>query len=166
MQDWVCSISYLKLVRTVLNYRVLGTSTATAFLSKWSFSPCTYIPRMDVMLDFICIGPADLPGGVESYKNTKWKVLAHSGTRTHKSCACCQHANTRSGRMFGCVCMLETSTGLVCLFAICKIFIIFQYVTQNSTFTRKITLHRHFVILVLVTMNTLVSGVHVCDKVI
>ena len=42
--------------------------------------------------------------------------------------------------------------------------IIFQYVTQNSTFTRQNTLS--FVILVLIIMFTLVSGVHVCHKVI
>ena len=44
-------------------------------------------------------------------------------TETHKSCACFQHANTRSGRMFGRVCMFKASTGLVCLFAICTVFI-------------------------------------------
>ena len=49
----------LKLMRTLLNYRVLGTITATLFSFKWSFSLCTYIPRMDVMLDFICMGPVD-----------------------------------------------------------------------------------------------------------
>ena len=41
---------------------------------------------------------------------------------------------------------------------------IFQYVTQNSTFTRQNTLS--FIILVLIIMLTLVSGVHVCNKVI
>ena len=41
---------------------------------------------------------------------------------------------------------------------------IFQYVTQNSTFTRQNTLS--FIILVLIIMNTLVSGVHVCYNVI
>ena len=40
----------------------------------------------------------------------------------------------------------------------------FQYVTQNSTFTRYITLY--FIILVLITRYTLVSGVHVRNKVI
>ena len=38
---------------------------------------------------------------------------------THTSCVCFQHANTRSGRMFGHLCMLKANTGLVCLFAIC-----------------------------------------------
>ena len=37
---------------------------------------------------------------------------------------------------------------------------IFQYVTQNSTFTRQTTLS--FIILILIIMYTLVSGVHVC----
>ena len=41
---------------------------------------------------------------------------------------------------------------------------VFQYVTQNSTFTRQNTLS--LVILVLIIMYTLVSGVHVCNKVI
>ena len=44
------------------------------------------------------------------------------------------------------------------------LYIIFQYVTQNSTFTTQNTLS--FVILVLIIMYTLVSGVHVCNKVI
>ena len=29
-----------------------------------------YIPRMDVMLDFICMGPADLPGAHRKRQNT------------------------------------------------------------------------------------------------
>ena len=72
----------LKLVRTHLNYRALGTSTATVFLSN-HHSLCTYIPRMDVMLDFICMGPVDLPGARRKRQNTKCKILAHCGTRTH-----------------------------------------------------------------------------------
>ena len=36
---------------------------------------------MDVMLDFICMGPVDLPG---ARQNTKWKILAHSGTRSER----------------------------------------------------------------------------------
>ena len=40
----------------------------------------------------------------------------------------------------------------------------FKYVTQNSAFTRQNTLS--FIILVLIIMFTLVSGVHVCNKVI
>ena len=44
------------------------------------------------------------------------------------------------------------------------LYIIFQYVTQNSTFTRQNTLY--FIILVIIIMYTLVSGVHVCNKVI
>ena len=40
----------------------------TSRLLKSTFSPslylslCTYITRMDVILDFICLGPVDLPG--------------------------------------------------------------------------------------------------------
>ena len=37
----------------------------------------------DVMLDFICMGPVDLSGARRKRKNTKSKILAHSGTRTH-----------------------------------------------------------------------------------
>ena len=57
---------------------------------------------------------------------------------THKSCACFQHAITRSGRKFGRVCTLKTSTGPVCLFAICTILIyipicnIKQYIYQTK----------------------------------
>ena len=57
---------------------------------------------------------------------------------THKSCACFQHANTRSCRMFGSVCMLKASTWLLCLFAICTIFIYIpicntkQYINQTE----------------------------------
>ena len=29
---------------------------------------------MDVMLDFICMGPVDLPGARRKRKNTKWKI--------------------------------------------------------------------------------------------
>ena len=36
------------------------------------------------MLDFICMGPVDLLGAHQKRQNTKWKILAHSGTRTHK----------------------------------------------------------------------------------
>ena len=83
----------------------------------------------------------------------------------HKSYACFQNANTRSGRMFGRVCTLKARAGLVFFSAIGTIFIyIFQYVTQNSTFTRQNTLS--YIILVLITMFTLISGVRVLDKVI
>ena len=35
------------------------------------------------MLDFICMGPVDLPGVRWKQQNTKWKILVHSGTGTH-----------------------------------------------------------------------------------
>ena len=41
------------------------------------------LPRMNVMLDFICMGPVDLPGARQKRQNTKWKILAYKGTRTH-----------------------------------------------------------------------------------
>ena len=31
----------------------------------------SYITRMDVMLDFICMGPVDLPGARRKRQNTK-----------------------------------------------------------------------------------------------
>ena len=37
-------------------------------------STCTYITRMDVMLDFICMGPVDLTGVRRKRQNTKWKI--------------------------------------------------------------------------------------------
>ena len=39
--------------------------------------------RMNVMLDFICMGSVDLRGAREKEKKLKGKVLANSGTRTH-----------------------------------------------------------------------------------
>ena len=65
----------LKLVCTLLNTRVLGTSMA----AKWSFSLCTYIPRMNVMLDFICIAPVDLPGAHKKQKMQNEKFLLKVG---------------------------------------------------------------------------------------
>ena len=49
-------------------------------------------------------------------------------------------------------------------FCVARLIYLFQYVTQNSTYTRQNTMS--FIIPVLITMFTLVSGVHVCDKVI
>ena len=43
----------------------------------------TSVPRMDVMLDFICLGPVDLPGAHRKRQKTKWKILVQTGTRTH-----------------------------------------------------------------------------------
>ena len=41
--------------------------------SALKLSLCTYITRVDVMLDFICIGPVDLTGARRKRQNTKWK---------------------------------------------------------------------------------------------
>ena len=50
-------------MRTPLtNYRVLGNSNAANFCFTWSLILCTYKPRMNVMLDFICMGLVDMPG--------------------------------------------------------------------------------------------------------
>ena len=66
-------------------------------------------------------------------------VYFTNNKETHRSCACFQRANTRSGRMFGRVCMLKASTGRVCLFAICTAFIYYipicntkQYIYQTK----------------------------------
>ena len=45
-----------------------------AFKIIFSLSLCTYITRMDVMLDFICMGPLDLPGVRWKRQNPKWKI--------------------------------------------------------------------------------------------
>ena len=50
-------------------------------------------------------------------------VYFTNNKETHRSCAYFQRADTRSGRMFGRVCMLKASTGLVWVFAICTTFI-------------------------------------------
>ena len=76
----------LQLVLTYLSFpctSYIGTSAAAIFVFKWSLSLCTYIPRMNVMLDFICIGPFDLPGVRQKRYNTKSKIIGHSWTRTH-----------------------------------------------------------------------------------
>ena len=74
----------LKLVRTLLNYRVLGTtcSSAAIFLSNdysLSFSLCIYIPRMNIMLYFICMAPVDLPGARWKRKMQNEKFLLTVG---------------------------------------------------------------------------------------
>ena len=46
--------------------------TSRLLKSTFSLSLCTYITRMDVMLDFICMGPVDLPGARRKRQNTKW----------------------------------------------------------------------------------------------
>ena len=48
--------------------------TSRLLKSTFSLSLCTYITRMDVMLDFICMGPVDLPGARRKRQNTKWKI--------------------------------------------------------------------------------------------
>ena len=60
--------SWLKLVRTPLNNLLRG------FENYLSLSLCTYITRMDVMLDFICMGPVDLTATRRKRQNTKWKI--------------------------------------------------------------------------------------------
>ena len=49
------------------------------FSFKWSFSLCSYtcIPRMNCMLDFICMAPVDLSRARWKRQNVKWKILVH-----------------------------------------------------------------------------------------
>ena len=49
--------------------------TPPPFSFKWSFSLRTHIPRMDAMLDFICMAPVDLSGARRKRQNTKWNFL-------------------------------------------------------------------------------------------
>ena len=93
-------------------------------------------------------------------------VYFTNNKETHRSCACFQRVNTRSGRMFGRVCMLKASTGLVCLFAICTTFIYYIPICNTKTVHLPDKNTLSFVILVLIILYTLVSGVHVCNKVI
>ena len=72
----------LKLVRTCLNTRILGTSTAAIFFQEVILS-INILPRMNGMLDFICMGPVDLQGARRKRQNSKWTILAHNGTRTY-----------------------------------------------------------------------------------
>ena len=40
--------------------------------------------RMNIILDLICMGPIDLSGGAHrKHQNTKYKILAINGTRSH-----------------------------------------------------------------------------------
>ena len=43
---------------------------------------------MNVMLDFICMGPVDLQGAYRKRHNTKWKIQVHSVTRTYNLKIC------------------------------------------------------------------------------
>ena len=45
--------------------------TSRLLKSTFSLSLCTYITQMDVMVDFICIGPVDLTGARRKRQNTK-----------------------------------------------------------------------------------------------
>ena len=85
------SIHQARLAQSVehqtLNRRVVGSSptsfkasahsfkqfTSRLLKSTFSLSLCTSITRMDVMLDFICMGPVDLTGARRKRQNTKWK---------------------------------------------------------------------------------------------
>ena len=63
----------LKLVRTNLNYRkALGTSIAAIFFQIIILS-MHLLSRMNVMLDFIYMGPVDLPWAHRKWQYTKWK---------------------------------------------------------------------------------------------
>ena len=56
---------------------------------------------MDVMLDFICMGPVDLSGAHRKQQNKKKrKILARSETRTHNP----QQSDSRENSRFINVC--------------------------------------------------------------
>ena len=82
---------------------------------------------------------------------TYWNIYkcCTNSKETHKYCACFQHTNT--AKHYLSLCFLYNIH-------------IFQYVTQNSTFTRQIT--HYLIILVLITRLTLVLWVHVCNNAI
>ena len=60
----------LKLERTNLNNSVLGTSTAAIF-SQMIILSMHLLPRINDMIDFICMGPVDLPGARRKRQNKK-----------------------------------------------------------------------------------------------
>ena len=70
---YVFNAGMFKLVRTLLKYCELGTSTTAIFLSNDHSLYAPIITRMNVLLDFICMAPADLPGARRKRKNAKWK---------------------------------------------------------------------------------------------
>ena len=41
------------------------------------------LPRMNVMLNFICMAPVDPPGTRRKRQNAKWEIHDHSDIRTH-----------------------------------------------------------------------------------
>ena len=68
----VSNIMSFVLYTQILKQSVLKpASPGITLKSTFSLSLCTYITRMDVMLDFICMGPVDLPGARRKRQNTK-----------------------------------------------------------------------------------------------
>ena len=71
---------YIKAQQYITTYIIKASAhsfkqfTSRLLKSTFSLSLCTYITRLDVMLDFICMGPVDLPGARRKRRNTKWKV--------------------------------------------------------------------------------------------
>ena len=124
-------------MQTNLNYCVLEISTAAIALLKLMIILSMHpLPRMNVVLDFICMGPVDLPG------------------------ACQIQQNTRLDRMFGRVLHVESKHTTCASFCYLSNIDIFQYVTQNSSCTRQNTLY--FMNLELIPLYTLVLKVCVC----
>ena len=70
---WIFSILSHESFYFVVKASAHSFKQFTSRLLKLSFSLslCTYITRMDVMLDFICMGPVDLPGARRKRQNTK-----------------------------------------------------------------------------------------------
>ena len=75
----------LTLARTLLNYHVLGTSTASVFLSNdHSLYAPIYLGWTSCLILF-ALDQLTCQERVESDKIQNEKILAHSGTRTHNS---------------------------------------------------------------------------------
>ena len=74
---------FSKLVRNLFNYCVLGQPSI--FFQILSMH---LLPNMNVMLHIICMGSAAPPGAHRKRQNTKWKLLGHSGIKTHNLQIC------------------------------------------------------------------------------
>ena len=133
----------LQVVRTNLNYRVLGTSTTNIFLSKDHF---LYAPRMDGMLDFIVWDQSTCQERVGRDYIQNEKVLPTVGLKpTTFRCVvrCYTDLATRDLMketfIYTCttclvvLCMLKQSNRTCASFCYLYNINILQYVTQNST---------------------------------
>ena len=157
-----------------LNYRVQGSSIAAIFSFKLSFFLCTYIPRNNVMFDFICMATVDLPGARS--KATKCKMNFFCSQWDSNGQRWDLNSDALPNELIGLCYLNDLYTYMYfrryqCIHwyvvenehdqtvyliwylhveskhrtrvSLCYLnnIAIFQYVTQNSTFTRQIKLH-------------------------